>query len=142
MLVHLCWGPVAQSLVRPLPVVELQVGIDPSSGLGDGLVSFQIHLLVLQRRFQSTPPSITTTLPQFGQFLGGNCFAEGKATKLSSVWSGRHEEVLKVPLLRTVVVILVWCIRSSSVNKWAIYAEALPLFEQESGCLSIRKAFE
>ena len=37
---------------------------------------------------------------------------------------------------------LVWCIRSSSVNKWAIYAEALPLFEQESGCLSIRKAFE
>ena len=47
MLVHLCWGPVAQSLVRPLPVVELQVGIDPSSGLGDGLVSFQIHLLVL-----------------------------------------------------------------------------------------------
>ena len=41
--------------------------------------------------------SITTTLPQFGQFLGGNCFAEGKATKLSSVWSGRHEEVLKVP---------------------------------------------
>ena len=27
MLVHLCWGPVAQSLVRPLPVVELQVGI-------------------------------------------------------------------------------------------------------------------
>ena len=42
-------------------------------------------------------PSITTTLPQFGQFLGGNCFAEGKATKLSSVWSGRHEEVLKVP---------------------------------------------
>ena len=54
-------------------------------------------------------PSITTTLPQFGQFLGGTCFAEGKATKLSSVWSGRHEEVLKVPLLRTVVVILeVW----------------------------------
>ena len=49
---------------------------------------------------------ITTTLPQFGQFLGGTCFAEGKATKLSSVWSGRHEEVLKVPLLRTVVVIL------------------------------------
>ena len=41
MLVHLCWGPVAQSLVRPLPVVELQVGIDPSSGPGDGLVSFQ-----------------------------------------------------------------------------------------------------
>ena len=31
MLVHLCWGPVAQSLVRPLPVVELQVGIAPSS---------------------------------------------------------------------------------------------------------------
>ena len=47
MLVHLCWGPVAQSLVRPLPVVELQVHIDRRSGVGDGLVSFQIHLLVL-----------------------------------------------------------------------------------------------
>ena len=30
-------------------------------------------------------PSITTTLPQFGRFLARNCFAEGKATKLSSV---------------------------------------------------------
>ena len=57
----------------------------------------------------SAVPSITTTLPQFGQFLGGSCFAEGKATKLSSMWSGRHEEVLKVPFLRTVVVILeIW----------------------------------
>ena len=37
---------------------------------------------------------------------------------------------------------LVWCIRSSSVNKWAIYAEPLLLFEQESGYLSFRKAFE
>ena len=54
-------------------------------------------------------PSITTTFPKFGQFLAGNRFAEGKATKLSSAWSGRHEEVLKVPFLRTVVVILeVW----------------------------------
>ena len=51
-------------------------------------------------------PSITTTLPQLGQFLAGNRFAEGKATKLSSVWTGRHEEVLKVHFLRTVVVIL------------------------------------
>ena len=40
-------------------------------------------------------PNITTTLPQFGQFLAGNRFAEGKATKLSSAWAGRHEEVLK-----------------------------------------------
>ena len=87
--------------------------------------------LVLQRRF----------LNLVG-FLAGNRFAEGKATKLSSAWAGRYEEVLKVPIILTVVVILVWCIRSSSVNKWAIYAEALPLFEQESGCLSIRKAFE
>ena len=45
-------------------------------------------------------------LPQLGQFLAGNRFAEGKATKLSSAWTGRHEEVLKVHFLRTVVVIL------------------------------------
>ena len=37
---------------------------------------------------------------------------------------------------------LVWCIRSSSVNEWAIYAELLPLSEQKSGCLSFRKAFD
>ena len=43
----------------------------------------------------------------FGQFLAGNRFAEGKTTKLSSAWAGRHEEVLKAPFLRTVVVILV-----------------------------------
>ena len=47
---------------------------------------FPARLLVLQRRFLNLV-----------SFLGGNCFAEGKATKLSSVWSGRHEEVLKVP---------------------------------------------
>ena len=63
-------------------------------------------------------PSITTTLPQFGQFLGGTCFAEGKATKLSSVWSGRHEEVLKVPLLRTVVVILGRCWNNIWRREW------------------------
>ena len=40
-------------------------------------------------------PSITTTLPQCGQLLAGNRFAEGKATKLSSAWAGRHGEVLK-----------------------------------------------
>ena len=40
ILVYLGWSPVAQSLVRPLLVVELQVSIDPSSGLGDSLVSF------------------------------------------------------------------------------------------------------
>ena len=44
-------------------------------------------------------PSITTTLPQFGQALAGNRFAEGKATKLSSTWAGRHEEVLTVLFL-------------------------------------------
>ena len=43
--------------------------------------------------------SITTTLPHFGQFLAGNRFAKGNATKLSSAWAGRHEEVLKVPFL-------------------------------------------
>ena len=51
-------------------------------------------------------PSTTTTVPQFGQLLAGNRFAEGKATKLSRVWASRHEEVLKVPFLRTVVVVL------------------------------------
>ena len=54
--------------------------------------------LVLQRRFLH--------LVTFGQFLAGNRFAEGKTTKLSSAWAGRHEEVLKGPFLRTVVVIL------------------------------------
>ena len=39
--------------------------------------------------------SITTTLPKCGQLLAGNRFAEGKSTKLSSAWAGRHEEVLK-----------------------------------------------
>ena len=51
--------------------------------------------LVLQRRF----------LKLVG-FLAGNRFPEGRATKLASAWAGRHEEVLKVPFLRTVVVIL------------------------------------
>ena len=55
-------------------------------------------VLVLQRRFLH--------LVTFGQFLAGNRFAEGKTTKLSSAWAGRHEEVLKGPFLRTVVVIL------------------------------------
>ena len=41
------------------------------------------------------PSNITTTLPQCGQLLAGNRFAERKATKLSSAWAGRHEEVLK-----------------------------------------------
>ena len=52
------------------------------------------------------PRCVTTTLPSFGQFLAGNRFAEGKTTKLSSALAGRHEEVLKVPFWRTVVVIL------------------------------------
>ena len=42
-------------------------------------------------------PSITTTVPQCGQLLAGNRFAEGKATKLSNAWATRHEEALKVP---------------------------------------------
>ncbi len=50
--------------------------------------------------------SITTTLLRFGQFLAGNRFAKGKAARLSRAWAGRHEEVLKVPFLRSVVVIL------------------------------------
>ena len=58
-----------------------------SRGLGQALV--------LQRRFLNLV-----------SFLAGNRFAEGKATKLSNAWTGRHEEVLKVHFLRTVVVIL------------------------------------
>ena len=54
----------------------------------------------------TTLPSITTTLPQFSQFMAGNRLTEGKATKLSIAWAGRHEEVLKVLFFRTVVVIL------------------------------------
>ena len=39
--------------------------------------------------------------------MAGNRLTEGKATKLSIAWAGRHEEVLKVLFFRTVVVILV-----------------------------------
>ena len=60
-------------------------------------------------RARDSRPSITTTLLRFGQFLAGNRFAKGKAARLSRAWAGRHEEVLKVPFLRSVVVILeVW----------------------------------
>ena len=34
---------------------------------------------------------------------------------------------------------LVWCIRSSVVNKWVLYANPFLRFEQESGFLSFRK---
>jgi hypothetical protein len=48
--------------------------------------------------------------------LGGTCFVEGKATKLSSALAGRYEEVLKVPFWRTVVVILVDQIKRTRLN--------------------------
>ena len=51
-------------------------------------------------------PSITTTLLRFGLFLAGHRFAKGKAARLSRAWAGRYEEALKVPFLRSVVVIL------------------------------------
>ena len=35
--------------------------------------------------------------------------------------------------------VLVWCIRSSAVNKWVLYANPFLRFEQESGFLSFRK---
>ena len=35
---------------------------------------------------------------------------------------------------------LVWCIRSSVVNKWVLYANPFLRFEQESGFLSFRKS--
>ena len=35
--------------------------------------------------------------------------------------------------------LLVWCIRSSVVNKWVLYANPFLRFEQESGFLSFRK---
>ena len=50
--------------------------------------------------------SITTTLLRFGQFLAGIRFAKGKAARPSRAWAGRYEEALKVPFLRSVVVIL------------------------------------
>ena len=61
-------------------------------------------------------PSITTTLLRFGQFLAGNRFAKGKAARLSRAWAGRYEEVLKVPFLRSVVVILAACPRNNVLN--------------------------
>ena len=57
--------------------------------------------------FITSGPSITTTVPQFAQFLVGNRSAGGKATRLASTWAGSHGDVLKILLLRTVVVILV-----------------------------------
>ena len=71
------------------------------------LVSIDTTSLFAVSYYLTTPPSITTTVPQFGQALAGNRFAEGMATKLSSAWAGSHEEVFKVPFLRSVVVILV-----------------------------------
>ena len=35
--------------------------------------------------------------------------------------------------------VLVWCIRSSVVNKWVLYANPFLRFEQESGFLPFRK---
>ena len=35
--------------------------------------------------------------------------------------------------------LLMWCIRSSAVNKWVLYANPFLRFEQESGFLSFRK---
>ena len=68
--------------------------------------------------FYRRPSSITTTLPQLGQFLARNRFAEGKATKLSSAWTGRHGEVLEVHFLRTVVVILGGASRGAGPCRW------------------------
>ena len=38
-----------------------------------------------------------------------------------------------------VIDLIVWCIRSSVVNKWVLYANPFLRFEQESGFLSFRK---
>ena len=57
-------------------------------------------------RLPAQAASRTRTVPQLGQALAGNRFAEGMATKLSSAWAGSHEEVFKVPFLRSVVVTL------------------------------------
>ncbi len=84
--------------------------MSPAANPGDGQLAGPLKgmkVLDLSVIVAGGTASITTTLPQLGQFLAGNRFAEGKATKLSSAWTGRHEEVLKVHFLRTVVVILV-----------------------------------
>ena len=88
--------------------------------------------LVLQRRFLH--------LVTFGQFLAGNRFAEGKTTKLSSAWAGRHEEVLKGPFLRTVVVILATrTLETECPPQGGNAAEASPVEgcppRQAAGCL-------
>ena len=60
-----------------------------AQGQGQGAGAQSILLpSTIDNRFNA---SITTTLPQFGQFLTGNRFAEGKATKLSSAWAGCYE---------------------------------------------------
>ena len=95
-----CWTemPELQEFYEEYSGELILLGIDVGQFTGLGSPKDAGRLLVLQRRFLH--------LVTFGQFLAGNRFAEGKTTKLSSAWAGRHEEVLKAPFLRTVVVIL------------------------------------
>ena len=48
---------------------------------------------------------------------------------------GKAEGIGGIPGIKE----LVWCIRSSVVNKWVLYANPFLRFEQESGFLSFRK---
>ena len=75
------------------------------------------------RSFSVMLPAITTTHSQSGQFLAGNRFAEGKAKKLSSPWADRHQEVLKAPFFRNVVVIQV----NDLLGDWVDYVVGLVL---------------
>ena len=56
-------------------------------GLGGGFRSSSEAMHIDGQKWRAAP-SITTTVPKFGQFLAGNYFAEGKAAKLSSAWTG------------------------------------------------------
>ena len=77
-------------------------------------------------------PSITTTVPQFGQALAGNRFAEGMATKLSSAWAGSHEGLqgpflcrcnTRKPLNKTV---LVWMVFDGTAKAVRTAVRGLP----------------
>src|SRR5665811_2066634 len=81
--VDLIQGPVFEPMVPTPPVVEVEVGAEFPAGLGNALVSFQVHLLVfdtppepLDEDVQPATPSVhadpdTMGVKQAGEARGG-----------------------------------------------------------------------
>ena len=76
------------------------------SGLFPAVEEAQRSGHISGRAARSECPQYYNNASPIWSVFGRSRFAEGKATKLSSAWTGRHEEVFKVLFLRTVVVIL------------------------------------